>query len=98
MTMKPEDCARFNTCSAPVCPLDPVWRRAVHRNGEPVCYYLRNTGKARAAERFADDPVYHVVLPMVAEVAERFPIIRGAVERAARSGFLGAHLIDRNAQ
>src|SRR5947208_1292474 len=71
--MSPCNCPRFLTCNASVCPLDPRWRLAVHLDGEPVCHYLRNAGKAGAAERFADDRVFHACLTLLAEVPRRHP-------------------------
>jgi hypothetical protein len=97
MTMTtPEDCLKFHTCGAPVCPLDPDWRHTVHRWGEPACYYLRNSVKAGADERFADDPVYQVCKVQLPLVCERFPDIGRKVAEATRSGFQGNHLRREN--
>lgn len=42
----PNACPKFYTCSAPICPIDPLWPLAAHLAGEPVCFYLRASGKA----------------------------------------------------
>ena len=34
------DCPKFDSCSAPICPLDPKWESRSHLDGERVCYYL----------------------------------------------------------
>jgi hypothetical protein len=93
--LRPSDCPKFETCGASVCPLDPGWRSAVHLRGERVCQYLLATGKAGAAERFAGDPVFRVVLPMVNAVAARFPDIGHKAAAAARSGFRQDNLAPR---
>jgi hypothetical protein len=90
--MKPSDCPRFHACNAPVCPLDAAWPRTVHLSGEAVCYYLLATGKAGAAERFADDPVFAGARELAAPIGERFPRIQRDVAYAARFGLRGDHL------
>lgn len=89
--MRPDQCPRFQTCNAPVCPLDPV--PTVHLGGEPVCYYLLASGKAGAVERFADDPTFAECVARLPELAERHPDIGRKVQVAARTGFRGAHLM-----
>ena len=39
-------CPRFDSCSANICPLDPRWPRADHRQGEKVCGLLTELVKA----------------------------------------------------
>ena len=34
------DCPKFESCSAPICPLDSKWQLRTHLNGERVCHYL----------------------------------------------------------
>jgi len=41
----PEQCTRFQKCSAPICPLDNNWRTRVHYKGERICNYLRERAK-----------------------------------------------------
>lgn len=45
-------CPKFDTCSAPVCPLDPQWSARRHLAGERICLWLRELvkpdGEARA--------------------------------------------------
>jgi hypothetical protein len=90
-------CPRFSSCNAPICPLDPSWRKAVHLPGEPTCYYLRAAAKAGAAERFKDDATFEACAAPSAEVCRRFPSIGRALEQAAKSGFQGDHLRKRPA-
>ena len=55
------DCPRYDTCSAPICPLDPLWRKRRHQKSEPTCFYFREAGKEGAEKRFsgrADRAIY----------------------------------------
>lgn len=94
--MTHEDCPRFQTCNASICPLDPRWRTAVHLPGERVCFYLLNLVKAGADERFEGDPVADAVRQQSAAVQEAHPDIAKKVARAAKSGFKGVNLMDRS--
>jgi len=44
-------CPRFDSCSAPICPLDPEWPSAQHINGERVCGLLTELVKAGGRQR-----------------------------------------------
>src|SRR5262245_45095518 len=92
------ECPRFHTCNASLCPLgeDPS-HTGYHVRGEPVCYYLRMSGKAGAAERFADEPAFAACLDQLPAIARHYPSIGRAVSQAAKSGFPSAHLMKVNA-
>ncbi len=81
-------CPRYQTCNASVCLLDPI--PTVHLSGEPVCFYLRSSGKEGAAERFKEDPIFAAVLQAAPAVLERHPAIARVVTRAAETGFRSA--------
>jgi hypothetical protein len=85
--MTPQECPIFQTCNAPVCPLDPAWRRACHLQGEQVCRYLLARDKARAREHYADDPTFAAVLEHAGDVCARHGDIARRVAKAAASGF-----------
>jgi len=38
-------CPKFESCSAPICPLDDDWKLRSHLDGERVCYYLTEYSK-----------------------------------------------------
>lgn len=42
------DCPKFNSCSAPICPLDADWQDRLHLDGERVCFYLTEYVKQTA--------------------------------------------------
>ena len=62
---RPEQCPRFNRCSAPLCPLDPHWSRCKMLRDEHLCYYLTEASKAGTHERFQNR--YDFDIYMVAE-------------------------------
>ena len=43
--MKMEDCKKYDSCSAPICPLDPDYKLRVHLAADRVCLYLREYSK-----------------------------------------------------
>nr|UXE44386.1 hypothetical protein Hi04_10k_c2220_00020 [uncultured bacterium] len=90
-------CPKFETCSAPVCPIDPDWPSTNHLSGEKVCPYLMRTGKPGEAELLAADPVGRTALALVEEIGTVFPAIGRAVKRASQTGAKGAHLRSQKA-
>lgn len=38
-------CNRFNSCNAPICPLDSNFLNRIHLRDESTCYYLREAIK-----------------------------------------------------
>lgn len=44
-------CPRYDKCSAPICPVDPNWRRRSHLEGERVCVWLTELSKAGGEEQ-----------------------------------------------
>ena len=49
----PQDCPRYNRCSANVCPLDADWRKRTHVRGDEVCLFLTESVKDNATGNFA---------------------------------------------
>lgn len=82
----PQDCPRWHSCNAALCPLDPHWR-GTHLSGEQVCKLLLDSGKAGSAERYASDPVFAAAVAKLPEIAQRYPDIGKKVAIAAKSGF-----------
>ena len=76
----PGQCPRFNRCSAPLCPLDPHWRRCKMLRDEHMCYYLTEASKEGAHERFRDRFDFDIY--MVAE--ESLPGMRKAFKELDR--------------
>ena len=78
--MKTQDCPRHFTCNAALCPLD---MSGIHRKGEAVCFYLLESGKFGAAERFLHDPVYQNCLSALPDI--RSADIQKRVAKAANT-------------
>ena len=91
-----EQCPKFATCNAPICPLDDHWRESRHLSGERVCLWLREAskqgGKARVCEalpRELSEPVL-VALREITHAGATLPhgvgLIRSRLKDAAASG------------
>jgi hypothetical protein len=46
------DCPKFQTCNAPICPLDREWQKRSLHNDDATCFYLMESVKAGAEARF----------------------------------------------
>lgn len=83
------DCARFDQCNAPICPLDPDWHLRKHHKGEPVCYLLREIAKdmpiAPILGGIAAGKIERQVRETCPKILGRYGPIRLALERAAQS-------------
>lgn len=51
-TIRMERCPKFHGCNAPLCPLDPDWRKRSIIQGENQCHSLCEASKTGAEERF----------------------------------------------
>jgi hypothetical protein len=92
MSLTPHDCPQFNICNAAICPLDPLWKRAVHLKGEKVCHYLLSAAKPGATVRFAGDEVFAACQLHRQAICAKHSLIAYAVAKASKSGFKGDHL------
>lgn len=41
----PTQCPKFNSCNAPVCPIDPDWQKRKHISGDKCCVFLLELAK-----------------------------------------------------
>jgi len=82
-------CPKFDSCSAPICPLYPEWPRARHLPGERVCLWLRELvkegGEARVANASSEEVAAAVAEVLPAIVASSSDI-RSKLRHAARTG------------
>jgi hypothetical protein len=82
-------CPRFGSCNAPICPLDPDWRRAQHLKGEAVCGLLSELVKDGGEARLRGCvpcvlvDTLTVTLP---KITATWASIRKQLERASRTG------------
>lgn len=81
-------CPRFDSCNAPVCPLDD-WQRAQHLSGERVCGLLCELGKDCGEARLRavmPSELMDTLAEVCPKVAARWERIRRVLVRAARTG------------
>lgn len=84
----PNGCPRFEHCSAPICPLDPDWRKRSHLRRDPVCLYLREAVKPDAEANLAGHlprATIESVLILAPTIAARHGDIRRRLAKAAQA-------------
>ena len=83
------DCPKFDTCSAPICPLDPDWRLRVYRKGEPICFYLLEYVKPDARAEFRgciEVSIHQAIERSIESMSHRYAPLSRALERAKWTG------------
>lgn len=87
--MSPRKCPRFDSCSAPICPLDPGWRHRKLVGIEAACFWLREAvkdgGEAEIRAALPDD-MARLVLDAVRPMSAAHAAIAYTLKRASRSG------------
>lgn len=82
-------CPRFDSCNAPICPLDPKWPTAQHIKGERVCAMLSELvkvgGKARLEGLLSAEQLDALIREWP-KVEARWSPIRARLKDAATSG------------
>jgi len=87
--MNMETCPKYKGCSAPICPLDPNWRKARHLKGERICFFLCEAQKGGAEAIFGGrgfGDLYQVMLGATPDISNRWGAIRNALAKAAKTG------------
>ena len=83
------NCPKWDSCNAPVCPLDPNWQAQKHLAGEPVCLWLRESVK-NDGERVLRHSLTEINVEKVIAVKEilyaRGGELKFRLERASLSG------------
>ena len=87
--MRPENCPRWETCSANICPLDPDWPLRTHLDGERVCLYLTELakpgGKANLRGVLAPELV-EAIATLAPAISASWHRIEYACKRASATG------------
>jgi len=84
-----DDCPKFHTCSANICPLDKVWRKRTHLKGERVCFLLCEAVKPHAEAIFRGvgrSNLRSAIVEVMPEITARWGDIRRALQRASKTG------------
>ena len=77
-------CPKFSQCNAPVCPLDPEWKKRKHFSEDKCCYYLLEAAKIDAKGRFK-----------VAGLFEMYAAIQGVQDEIISSSASIKHTYNR---
>ena len=83
-----EDCPKYNHCDAPLCPLDPEWKRRKMIQDENLCHYLCEASKHGAKARFAgrhDEDIFLIALGLSEEMKKYSKALNRGLERAESS-------------
>ena len=87
--MNINDCPKYETCSAPICPLDTDWKLRVLCNEDPTCFYLLESVKDGSKTHF-ELAQLGVIYKKICEVRDDICIthkrISKKVEAAKNSG------------
>ena len=82
-------CPKWEKCSAPVCPLDPDWKKRTFISEDACCFYLQEAAKSGAKARFAlhgHGKLFDAIADIGPAIITRHRIIAGRVERATVTG------------
>jgi hypothetical protein len=78
-------CLKFQKCNAPICPIDPIWQKRQHMNGDRVCFYLMEAQKPNAKALFEVRSLgylYEVMVRHAPAIADTYRPIKKAIEKA----------------
>lgn len=81
-------CPRFNSCNAPICPLDD-WQHAQHLQGEAVCSLLHELVKEGGEARlraYLPGKLVDTLAEGFPQIAARWGAVRRRLNRASRTG------------
>jgi hypothetical protein len=84
-----ETCPKFQTCSVPICPLDPDWRKRKHFAEDRICPYLLEHSKAGAKAVFMGAGrgyLYQAISKATPAIRATYSRIDKAYIRASLSG------------
>lgn len=86
--LRPNQCPNYQSCSAPLCPLDPGWFRCKYLKGEPICFYLKEAQKPGARFRFEtriEQEIYRACCINDAPMKAKSGALRRKLERASKT-------------
>lgn len=81
-------CPKFNTCNAPVCPLDVASLKMKHISGDKCCVYLLETAKTDAKANFIGaglSNIYEAIEAVKEDILTGSATIKRAYTRAANT-------------
>ena len=88
--IEPSRCPRYESCSAPLCPLDARWESRHYVRGEPICGLVLETAKpngvAIVRHVLGDDDAAAAVVGATSTMAARYSFVRQRLWRAGTQG------------
>lgn len=87
-TIRMEQCPKFHHCSAPLCPLDPDWKKRKMLQDDNLCHYLCEASKEGALDRFKrryDKPILMQAFGLSEEMRKHCKALDRGLERAANA-------------
>lgn len=82
-------CPRFDSCNAPICPLDPKWPVAQHIQGERVCGLMTEVvkvGGQQRVESVLSPDQFATFVREWSKVEARWTDIRARLRASAKTG------------
>ena len=81
-------CPRFNSCSAPLCPLDEDWRLRDMVAGDPTCTWLLEIAKGEAMTQDVPGFIRLRVATLLPDLLPSVGLapLRTAMKRASKTG------------
>jgi len=80
------NCTKYDSCSAPVCPLDPEWKNIHHLKGERVCFYLTEYSKPAARpilQGLLTAEMYQVIVSQYPEIISTSGTLKKQLTRSS---------------
>ena len=80
------DCPKWDSCNAPLCPIDPDISKRVYLRGEAFCFYMHEYVKPDSYERFKvshREEIYNAIAEVLKEVLFTYGYIKKRLERAS---------------
>jgi hypothetical protein len=84
-----DQCPKFQTCSAPICPLDPDWHKRKHLSCDRCCFYLLEAAKTDSNHVFECaglGKLHAAIVTLTPAITNAYSHIKHAVERAKSTG------------
>lgn len=82
-------CPKFDTCSAPICPLDDLLQRRVHQDRDRTCVWLVEVVKPGGEDRInaaLPSALADQLIRALPEVEAASAYVRRNLRKAARTG------------
>ncbi len=87
--LNPQNCPKYDICSAPICPLDKDWKLRVLCNEDSTCFYLLESVKDTSKTHFELaqlEVIYRRICEVRDDICNAHKRISKKVEAAKNSG------------